>query len=600
MRLVTAAALFAVLFGSAEAGSLPTPNLGGGATDLGRIFSSRANDIINVLDSMTPAQVADVQSGTGSIDVTAALQTAAHRVPSCAAGGGELFFPAGRYKVRVTGALNVGGSVVINSCTHVVGVGSFGSTLATDINLPVLINPIRNVLLNSIVSVVLPAGGRDHDITIEGINFDSTNQTAFDSGNGAISEGTSILFGQNIKFINNTSTGQSAPVASPMTAVQCISCVGFEAYDNSAYVASVGIDTWQGPKNIRIHDNHIEVLGNGLGQQCINVNGQGTATTSINVTQDVHVNNNECVLAGGNAGIDVDTLNVGSVLTNADISGNLIRCTGGTANTAIVARGFLSDVTFDRNQIIGCVNAKNPQVLIQGQYSASITPTNPITTTSGSPSSNINFPAHGLVPGQSLYVGATTAVGGVTFSSTYKITAVPDVNNVTIASPGTATSTATGGGATTLFGWSNAPRRISFRDNHFVNDSVPSTQPMAVVSGESNVIAGNTADDTSSFGVFIGSDAYDPGNTVVPNILSSNQASAGSAAQGSTVTVNGTGLFIVGINAYYATLPPYVMGCENRTPASGSAGYAGQCAYDATYNYTYVGGAWRRTPSSAY
>lgn len=57
---------------------------------------------INVFDYMTAAQIADVSSNTGSIDVTAACQAA---VDACvAAGGGQVFFPQGTYLLNgVTG-----------------------------------------------------------------------------------------------------------------------------------------------------------------------------------------------------------------------------------------------------------------------------------------------------------------------------------------------------------------------------------------------------------------------------------------------------------------------------------------------------------------
>ena len=58
---------------------------------------------INVFDYMTAAQIADVSSNTGSLDVTAPCQAA---VDDCvAAGGGEVFFPQGVYLLNgVTGA----------------------------------------------------------------------------------------------------------------------------------------------------------------------------------------------------------------------------------------------------------------------------------------------------------------------------------------------------------------------------------------------------------------------------------------------------------------------------------------------------------------
>jgi hypothetical protein len=71
---------------------------GTGAVD--RTALSKMRERVSVFDFMTPAQIADVQSGAGEMNVTAAIQAAIDAVHT--SGGGEVFMPEGTYSVGAT------------------------------------------------------------------------------------------------------------------------------------------------------------------------------------------------------------------------------------------------------------------------------------------------------------------------------------------------------------------------------------------------------------------------------------------------------------------------------------------------------------------
>jgi hypothetical protein len=66
---------------------------------IGRTVHSKFTEMISVWDFMTTAQIADVQSGTGSIDVRAACQNA---INAAKALGAALHFPSGSYLINST------------------------------------------------------------------------------------------------------------------------------------------------------------------------------------------------------------------------------------------------------------------------------------------------------------------------------------------------------------------------------------------------------------------------------------------------------------------------------------------------------------------
>jgi hypothetical protein len=71
---------------------------------------------------------------------------------------------------------------------------------------------------------------------------------------------------------------------------------------------------------------------------------------------------------------------------------------------------------------------------------------NPIATTNGSPNVVITWTGHGLNTSANVTISGATAVGGITLSGAYRITAAT-ANTVTVNAGSNASSTATGGGA---------------------------------------------------------------------------------------------------------------------------------------------------------
>jgi hypothetical protein len=79
---------------------------------------------------------------------------------------------------------------------------------------------------------------------------------------------------------------------------------------------------------------------------------------------------------------------------------------------------------------------------------ATVTLTNPFTTSSGLPTVNVLDLAHGCVTGDFVTFSGASAVGGLTLNGEYQVTVV-DIDNYTITASSNASSTATGGGTVT-------------------------------------------------------------------------------------------------------------------------------------------------------
>lgn len=107
--------------------------------------------------------------------------------------------------------------------------------------------------------------------------------------------------------------------------------------------------------------------------------------------------------------------------------------------------------------------------------------TNPLTTTSGSSSVTVAATAHGFSQDSSIYLTGATAVGGLTITGTFEITSVA-TNSFVIdcTSVGTATSSATGGGAAVAYTCENltvgSPKYWSIWDEKFRFDQAFSQQ----------------------------------------------------------------------------------------------------------------------------
>lgn len=101
---------------SLSAGSFSTLAASGGSALIGfaqagtgavlRTIQDKLRDRVSAFDFMTAAQIADVLTNALTLDVTAAIQAALNTLPN----GGEIFFPAGSYKI--TSALTVAGAGV--------------------------------------------------------------------------------------------------------------------------------------------------------------------------------------------------------------------------------------------------------------------------------------------------------------------------------------------------------------------------------------------------------------------------------------------------------------------------------------------------------
>jgi len=72
-----------------------------------RTAQSKLRDVVSAFDFMTSAQIADVQARTALVDVTAAIQAAFNSLGN----GGEVFFPAGVYRISSMVTMPIGSTL---------------------------------------------------------------------------------------------------------------------------------------------------------------------------------------------------------------------------------------------------------------------------------------------------------------------------------------------------------------------------------------------------------------------------------------------------------------------------------------------------------
>lgn len=125
-----------------------------------------------------------------------------------------------------------------------------------------------------------------------------------------------------------------------------------------------------------------------------------------------------------------------------------------------ICRALIDWVSLIQSRIIGVGTNKKLYAWTSNVYT-DITPLetsgtlglNPITTTNGSTSVNIQDTAHARLVGDYVTFGGATAVGGITVDGEYTVTTVVDADNYTITHSAAATSGATGGGAAVTYAY---------------------------------------------------------------------------------------------------------------------------------------------------
>jgi hypothetical protein len=94
---------------AASSGSSLVGFLQSGTGAVARTVQSKLRDSVSVFDFLTTAEIADVTSDTGSIDLTAKIQAAINSLQT--AGGGTLIFPNGTYYITSTLVIGDGTSI---------------------------------------------------------------------------------------------------------------------------------------------------------------------------------------------------------------------------------------------------------------------------------------------------------------------------------------------------------------------------------------------------------------------------------------------------------------------------------------------------------
>lgn len=122
-----------------------------------------------------------------------------------------------------------------------------------------------------------------------------------------------------------------------------------------------------------------------------------------------------------------------------------------------VARYLWNYVTTLSQNLLAVLTNQKVYIELGGAYN-DITPlagtvtlgNDPITTTIGSKLVTIAATTHGTSIGTYVTISGATAVGGLTISGSYEVVGVPDADSFTVIASSTASSTATGGGASVV------------------------------------------------------------------------------------------------------------------------------------------------------
>ena len=119
-----------------------------------------------------------------------------------------------------------------------------------------------------------------------------------------------------------------------------------------------------------------------------------------------------------------------------------------------VCRDLFSWAALDSKKYVGLGTHKKLFVLDGGSYAditpirQTSTPTNPFSTTSGSPIVNVDIAGHNAQLGDTIIISGASAIGGITPDGEYEITSIVDSDNFEITHSSNATSTVAGGGGT--------------------------------------------------------------------------------------------------------------------------------------------------------
>lgn len=506
------------------------------------VTSTVPSGFVNVTDYFSTAQKADILTGSPTLDLSAAIQEAEN---SLDATGGILWFPPGTYRFDST--------IFLSSNVHVRGAGVGATVFKPIYNFTMFTNDVlASRDLGNDSTEVTEANQPDHNISFEGVTFDMTATTGNPSPTPihAADSTTPIRFyyARNVSVRHCEIIGLATPVLSSgkwrglAGAWVGQGVDGCHFSDNKMHGASVGVDVWQGSKNIWIENNDIVLANNETAHRgnsyCIGVNARGTLATDHKTLENVFIRNNRCTLGGwGTGGIQFDTLSPGSIIKKITISGNvIIGMSGGTNQQGLYCRGVAEDVNVSNNRIEG---VQTLPINLTDNFSSGgpWAATDPITTTNGSDLVDVAITGltstNVVVGNYLLFNSSATAVGGITFASKYfLVTAVESGVKVTVQADATASSSATGGGSVSVNVWWGSPKRVSILDNILLNCDYANSA-LVLVQGESVQICNTTAKG-GTYGAITFSTSYLRSTQLTP--LPSVFGTMGAAGTGITST----------------------------------------------------------------
>lgn len=517
--------------------------------EIGRFSSSGkftvvgASSTVSVFDYMTSAQIADVQSGTPTLDVKAPIQAA---VSALGVLGGTLYFPPGVYRWD--------SNVVLAPNTNVVCAGQQATTFKPLYNFALFVN--NNFITTNLKTDHTPATDANQDernFSISGCTFDYTGLSILPSPTpswpyDSTSKGSFFVLAQNVNIHDNYYIGSDTPKFNGVSyygfasASACVSSSYCYFENNIGSGMHDVFDCWGGGKgcyynnnNIRLADNETAHRGNGY---CVGFNGRGTAADFHATLEDLEIRGNYCYSQGWRSCFQFDPLSAGSHIKNIKVTDNICEAKAGTTNnTGIYGRGQVEDAYLDGNSIIG-LNSLPIQVADSFSGGGPFTCTDCISTTNGSDIVTVAITSltntNVVVGNYLLFGGATTAVGGINFASKYfLVTEVTSGVQVKVQADAAAGADASGGGAVSTQVWWGAPDRVHI-SNTTLKDSSYANAALVYAVG-TNVHVSDTSATGGTYGAITFASSFFRGATNTPfPVVYGTSGAAGSGIAGTS------------------------------------------------------------------
>lgn len=377
-----------------------------------------------------------------------------------AAGGGDVFVPAGRYAI--------GQSLALGSNTRLLGGGYGSEIMACGVGWqnqpltgdgPMVVNKdVRSNPQTAGNFDYSPNFRVDHDITVENIRFTTP---------GAVPQTQKIISFMMVNRVRILRCHFDCLNMSALTAFAGPGCSDVLVEENRGSNLGGGgaaaFDFWKGWRDVKIMRNIVSTRSAGA-VQVINLNGIGTDYDDTEFGDDFQVIGNRIEMNGVSGSgelvaIFYDGLRAGSPTRRGIIAHNTIIGVSGTKNCGIIGRTEGGYVHIVNNTLVNLGGASVEQGVIRSHSVANPSGTSltgPASVVNGTNVVTVAWTAHGinaLDVTNGTWLVVPVDFGGITFTGIrngfHKVLSVVDPNTFTFQAPTNATSTTAGLGTGT-------------------------------------------------------------------------------------------------------------------------------------------------------